>query len=122
MRYLTTLEVARQLDVSKQTLLNWLYSGKVREPPRNRKGYRLWSASRVSFVKTLISEGRLHKRTVIHSPGTNRPREFAKEVQQFLKDDKIDVEAFVEELGRLNSAVAQKLGLRKPASSARREG
>jgi DNA-binding transcriptional MerR regulator len=122
MRYVTTLEVAHELGVSKQTLLNWLYSGKVPEPPRNRKGYRLWSASRISFVKKLIGEGRLHKRTVIHNQGANRPREFAKEVQQFLKDDKIDVEAFLEELGRLNSTVGQKLGLRKPASSARREG
>ena len=38
-------------QVSKQTLLNWLYAGKVPEPPRNRKGYRLWSPSRVSLVK-----------------------------------------------------------------------
>ena len=37
MKYLTTLEVAHQLQVSKQTLLNWLYDGKVPEPPRNRK-------------------------------------------------------------------------------------
>jgi predicted site-specific integrase-resolvase len=35
---LTTLEVAHELDVSKQTLLNWLYAGKVPEPPRNGKG------------------------------------------------------------------------------------
>ena len=33
-KYLTTLEVAHQLAVSKQTLLNWLYDGKVPEPPR----------------------------------------------------------------------------------------
>ena len=56
MKYLTTLEVAHELDVSKQTLLNWLYAGKVPEPPRNRKGYRLWSPSRVSLVKRLIGE------------------------------------------------------------------
>ena len=34
-KYLTTLEVAHELKVSKQTLLNWLYAGKVPEPPRN---------------------------------------------------------------------------------------
>ena len=66
MKYLTTLEVAHDLKVSKQTLLNWLYAGKIPEPPRNRKGYRLWSAARVSLVKRLIREGRLHKRTVVH--------------------------------------------------------
>ena len=59
MKYLTTLEVAHELKVSKQTLLNWLYAGKVPEPPRNKKGYRLWSPSRVSLVKRLIGEGRL---------------------------------------------------------------
>src|SRR5947199_237707 len=59
MKYLTTLEVAHELKVSKQTLLNWLYAGKVPEPPRNRKGYRLWSPSRVSLVKKMIVEDRL---------------------------------------------------------------
>ena len=29
MKYFTTLEVANELKVSKQTLLNWLYAGKV---------------------------------------------------------------------------------------------
>ena len=33
MKYLTTLEVAHQLGVSKQTLLNWLYADKIPEPP-----------------------------------------------------------------------------------------
>ena len=51
MKYLTTLAVAQQIGVSKQTLLNWLYARKVPEPPRNKKGYRMWSASRVSFVR-----------------------------------------------------------------------
>ena len=120
MKYMTTLEVARELDVSKQTLLNWLYAKKVPEPPRNKKGYRLWSASRVSFVKKLIVDGRIHKRTIIHSQAGNRPREFAREVQQFLRDGRIDAEAFLEELARLNSGVAQRIGLKKPTSGGRR--
>ncbi len=109
MKYLTTLEVAHELKVSKQTLLNWLYSGKVPEPPRNRKGYRLWSASRVSLVKRLIGEGRLHKRTVVHKELSNRPdavSEFAREVNQFLRDAKIDADLFLKEMARLNSAFA----------------
>jgi len=109
MKYLTTLEVAHELKVSKQTLLNWLYSGKVPEPPRNRKGYRLWSASRVSLVKRLIGEGRLHKRTVVHKEASNKPEavtEFAREVNQFLRDAKIEPDSFLKEMARLNSAFA----------------
>jgi DNA-binding transcriptional MerR regulator len=120
MKYLTTLEVAHELKVSKQTLLNWLYSGKVPEPPRNKKGYRLWSASRVNLVKRLIGEGRLHKRTVVHKEASNKPEvvtEFAKEVSQFIRDAKIDVDAFLRELAKQNPAVAQRLGARKAAAS-----
>jgi DNA-binding transcriptional MerR regulator len=104
MKYFTTLEVANELEVSKQTLLNWLYAGKVPEPPRNRSGYRLWSPSRVSLVKRLIVEGRLHRRTVVHKEASNRPElvtEFAREVAQFLKDARIELKPFVRELSRI---------------------
>jgi DNA-binding transcriptional MerR regulator len=117
MKYLTTLEVAHDLKVSKQTLLNWLYAGKIPEPPRNRKGYRLWSASRVSLVKRLIREGRIHKRTVVHKEPSNRPEvlgEFAREVNQFLRDGDIEPAAFLRELARLNPAVARTLAARSP--------
>jgi DNA-binding transcriptional MerR regulator len=119
MKYLTTLEVAHELKVSKQTLLNWLYAGKIPEPPRNRKGYRLWSPSRVSLVKKLIVDGRLHKRTVVHREASNRPEvvtEFAREVNQFLRDGKIAVESFLKELARLNNGVAQRVSLRKSSA------
>ena len=112
MKYLTTLEVAHELKVSKQTLLNWLYAGKIPEPPRNRKGYRLWSAARVSLVKRLIGEGRLHKRTVVHREPSNRPEvvgELAREVNQFLRDGDIEPAAFLRELARLNPEVARAL-------------
>ena len=102
MKYLTTLEVAHELKISKQTLLNWLYAGKVPEPPRNRKGYRLWSPSRVSLVRRLIGEGKLHKRTVVHKEPSGRPEvlaEFAREVGQFLRDGAVDVGEFLRELG-----------------------
>ena len=122
MKYLTTLEVAHELKVSKQTLLNWLYAGKIPEPPRNRKGYRLWSPSRVNLVKKLIGEGRLHKRTIVHREPSNRPEvvsEFSREVNQFLRDGKVDVEAFLRELGRLNPAVAEQVRFRKNAAGGR---
>jgi hypothetical protein len=119
MKYLTTLEVAHELKVSKQTLLNWLYAGKVPEPPRNKKRYRLWSPSRVSLVKRLIRDGRIHKRTIVHKEPANRPdlvNEFAREVNQFLRDGKIDLDAFLRELARLNPAFGQRVRLKKPAS------
>lgn len=101
MKYLTTLEVARELNVSKQTLLNWLYAKKVAEPPRNRVGYRLWSPARVSLVRQLIREGRLHRRTVVHREPIDDPvvlLEVAREVSQFLKDAEIPIRRFVREL------------------------
>jgi predicted site-specific integrase-resolvase len=112
MKYLTTLQVARDIGVSKQTLLNWLYAGKVPEPPRNRKGYRLWSASRISLVKKLIREGRIHRRTVVHTEPVNSPElitEYAREVNAFLADGGLDVDLFVRELARLNPRVARRL-------------
>jgi DNA-binding transcriptional MerR regulator len=99
--------VARQLRVTKQTVLNWLYAGKISEPPRSKTNYRLWTESRVALLKKLIAEGRLHKRTVLH-----RKRrltrgaalsEYASEVAQFLSDARIDADAFVRELQRLRS-------------------
>jgi hypothetical protein len=104
MKYFTTALVANELKVSKQTLLNWLYAGKVPEPPRNKVGYRLWSPSRVSLVKRLISDGQLHRRTVVHRSASNRPElvtEFAREVLQFLRDGRIELPAFQRELARL---------------------
>lgn len=123
MKYLTTLEVAHQLSVSKQTLLNWLYAGKIPEPPRNKKGYRLWSPSRVSLVRKLIMEGRLHKRTVVHREPSNRPdvvSEYAREVNQFLRDGKVDVDSFLRELARINPDVAQRIPSRKNSTGSTR--
>ena len=123
MKYLTTLEVAHQLSVSKQTLLNWLYAGKIPEPPRNKKGYRLWSPSRVSLVRKLITEGRLHKRTVVHREPSNRPdvvTEYAREVNQFLRDGKVDVDSFLRELARINVDIAHRVQTRKNSGGSAR--
>ncbi len=111
MRYLTTLEVARELNVSKQTLLNWLYARKVPEPPRNKNGYRLWSTGRVSLVRQLIREGRLHQRTVIHREPVDDPvvvLEVAREVSQFLKDAQIPLRRFVRELNQVHARARPK--------------
>jgi DNA-binding transcriptional MerR regulator len=120
MRYLTTLEVARELNVSKQTLLNWLYAKKVPEPPRNKNGHRLWSTARVSLVRQLIREGRLHQRTVVHREPVDDPvvvLEVAREVSQFLKDAQIPLRRFVRELNQVHARARP-----KSAVTARRRG
>jgi predicted site-specific integrase-resolvase len=107
MKYLTTLEAAHDLKVSKQTLLNWLYAGKIPEPPRNLKGYRLWSESRVALVKKVIAQGRLHSRTVVHRQPSNQPEfvaEYAREVTEFLRDGAIDMAVFLRALARAGSS------------------
>ena len=116
MKYLTTLEAAHELKVSKQTLLNWLYSGKVPEPPRNGRGYRLWSPARVKLVKKLIRDGRLHKRTVVHREAQESPEDaadYAREVNQFLRDGRVDVGSFLDELGRLHPSVKRRLAAKR---------
>ena len=116
MKYLTTLEVAHELSVSKQTLLNWLYAGKLPEPPRNKKGYRLWSTSRVSQAKRLIGDGRLHRRTVLHHEGPEEVEEFAKDVAQSLHDAKIELRGFVRVLTRVHGGGR----IREAAAAAKR--
>jgi DNA-binding transcriptional MerR regulator len=105
MKYLTTLEVARELHVSKQTLLNWLHAKKVSEPPRNRNGHRLWSQARLSLIRQLIREGRLHRRTMVYREPTDDPgvlTEIATEVSDFLRDAAVPLSRFVRELQRVH--------------------
>jgi DNA-binding transcriptional MerR regulator len=123
MKYLTTLEVAHQLRVSKQTLLNWLYAGKVPEPPRNPKGYRLWSEARVDLVRRMIADGRLNKRTVLHHEPSNAPdvlERFAREVRQFLADAGIETATFLRALRRAKPIRAKAKSKPKPGRAADR--
>lgn len=103
MKYLTTLEVAHELGVSKQTILNWLYAGRIQEPPRNPQGYRLWSPGRVDLVRAMMQDGRVHKRTILHQT----PRatsafvaDYAKEVAGVLAEAGIPELTFSRELSR----------------------
>jgi DNA-binding transcriptional MerR regulator len=119
MRYLTTLEVARELNVSKQTLLNWLYARKVPEPPRNRNGSRLWSQARLSLIRQLIREGRLHSKTKIHREASDDPvvvAELAREVSDFLRDADVPLGRFVRELQRVHRSARR----RRPPAPKRR--
>src|SRR5687767_3827507 len=113
MKFLTTLQVAHELSVSKQTLLNWLYAGKLAEPPRNKKGYRLWSSSRISQVKRLIGDGRLHRRTVVHRDGAEAVEEFARDVSQTLRESEMDLRAFLKALARVHRGAGRKPAARR---------
>ena len=118
MKYLTTLEVARELNVTKQTLLNWLYAKKVPEPPRNRNGFRLWSQARVSLIRQLIREGRLHSKTKIHRDPTDDPvvvAEMARDVADFLRDATVPLWRVVRELQRMHRAPRRRVAAKKKA-------
>ena len=55
--YLSSARVARILQVSKRTLLNWVHSGKVPTPEVNpANGYLLWTMSDVEAVRTALQE------------------------------------------------------------------
>jgi DNA-binding transcriptional MerR regulator len=103
MKYLTTLEVAHELGVSKQTVLNWLYAGRIQEPPRNAQGYRLWSPSRVDLVRAMMQDGRVHKRTIMHqTPKATAAflTDYAREVAGVLGEAGISEIAFTRELAK----------------------
>ena len=54
MQVLSTVEVARVIGIHKQTLLNWLYAGKVQEPKRQAVGgqvVRIWTQSDVEQIR-----------------------------------------------------------------------
>ncbi len=123
MKYLTTLQVANDLKISKQTLLNWLYAKKVPEPPRNRNGYRLWSSARVSLIRKMIGDGRIHRRTVIHREPSKGPEvvaELAREVSQFLRDAEIPLRRFQQELSRIHGRGTARRSARAAARPAGR--
>jgi DNA-binding transcriptional MerR regulator len=123
MKYLTTQEVANELKISKQTLLNWLYAKKVPEPPRNRNNHRLWSSARVSLIRKMIGDGRLHRRTVVHREPSKEPEvvaEIAREVSQFLRDAEIPLRRFQQELNRVHSRGGKRRAGRASARAPRR--
>lgn len=63
MKGYTTAQVAKAIGVSKNTLLQWLYNGELREPKRVYVGaieWRIWSeadVSRARKVKATMKRG-----------------------------------------------------------------
>ncbi len=46
----TTKQAAQAIGVSKETLLRWLYDGHVKEPPRDRRGWRVWTRADIDRI------------------------------------------------------------------------
>lgn len=58
----TTAEAAKQVGVSKNTLLRWLYAKEIPEPAQKiGNNIRVWNEAEVAFVK-LYKEQHYHKR------------------------------------------------------------
>jgi DNA-binding transcriptional MerR regulator len=55
--YLLSHEVAELLDISTQTLYNWLRQGKIPEPDRHPvTHYRLWTVRDVQTIRAALIE------------------------------------------------------------------
>ena len=46
-RRFTTKQAAERVGVSKDTLLDWLYKGRIPEPPRDWREWRVWSEEHI---------------------------------------------------------------------------
>ena len=49
--FYSTQEAATAAGISKATLLRWLKNGDVREPKRDRRGWRIFSENDVGEIK-----------------------------------------------------------------------
>ena len=59
------LEVCRKVRISRSTLLRWLAAGVIKEPIRDRRGWRIFSEVDVGKIRTEIE--RTHE-------GNNKPQ------------------------------------------------
>jgi len=48
------LEVCRKIRISRSTLLRWLAAGVIKEPIRDRRGWRIFSEADVEKIRTEI--------------------------------------------------------------------
>lgn len=55
----TTAEVAAMAGVHRDTLLRWLRTGSVSEPARDRRGWRVFTASEAAAIKAFATGDRL---------------------------------------------------------------
>ena len=49
--FFSTQEAAKKVGISKATLLRWLKNGDVREPKRDRRGWRVFSEADLREIR-----------------------------------------------------------------------
>ena len=54
----STVEVAREIGVSKNTLLRWIQEGYLSDVQRDWRGWRLWSEEDVARARAVKETGR----------------------------------------------------------------
>lgn len=52
----STKELMTTFDVSRQTLYNWIREGKLSEPKKDWRGWRVWNATHIVELETLIKK------------------------------------------------------------------
>ena len=63
----TTAQVATAVGVSKDTLLRWMRQGLIKEPKRDRRGWRLFSSAEVSSIRDYAQGHPIEARSVRES-------------------------------------------------------
>lgn len=56
--YYWTLELCKKANVSRSTLLRWLKGGILKEPIRDRRGWRIFSEKDVDAIKAEVERTR----------------------------------------------------------------
>jgi predicted site-specific integrase-resolvase len=55
-QYITSTELARMLEISRQTLYNWLKAGKIPSPSRHPStGYPRWKPEDVDRIRMILN-------------------------------------------------------------------
>ena len=54
--YYWTLEVCRNARISRSTLLRWLRQGIIKEPLRDRRGYRIFSEADLKKINAEVGK------------------------------------------------------------------
>lgn len=57
-RYYWSLELCRKASVSRSTLLRWLKEGILKEPIRDRRGWRIFNEEDLDKIKTEVERTR----------------------------------------------------------------
>ena len=60
-KYYRTLEFCRKAHISRSTLLRWLKEGRIGEPIRDRRGWRIFSEEHLKIINAEVGRTRENK-------------------------------------------------------------